>query len=190
MEKYRLSELSDTQLAIQVQAGATEAFGLLVARYEGKLLRYGRRFLFDTEDITDIVQDVFLASYRHIQTYDPGRPFSPWLYRIAHNRFANELRRRGRRPLLFVDFDTFLPHLVAQETADGGTLLAEDREAVERVLSTLDPKYREPVILYYFEDMDYEDIAEVLHIPVSTVGVRLKRARQKLKAALSDKAAN
>src|SRR6185369_16155577 len=80
---------SDEQIVEEVQKGDTDAFGVLVERFEPKLLRYGRKFLATEEDIEDIAQDVFLSAYKNIQSVDTSLKFSPWIYRIAHNAFAN-----------------------------------------------------------------------------------------------------
>jgi RNA polymerase sigma-70 factor (ECF subfamily) len=174
-------EETDEQLASAVQGGATNSFGELVERYEAKLLRYARKFLLDPEDAQDIVQDIFIKAYENLQSFDASRRFSPWIYRIAHNEFVNALKKReSRRTVFTIDFDTLFPHLQAADTADSAALERDTRETLEKHLGELDPKYREPLILYYLESMDYREIADILRIPVSTVGVRLARARAML----------
>jgi RNA polymerase sigma-70 factor (ECF subfamily) len=169
---------SDELVALAVQKGKTERFGELVERYEAKLLRYARKFLLDPDDAQDIVQDIFIKAYENLQSFDAERRFSPWIYRIAHNEFVNALKKRESRKTTFtIDFDTLFPHLQAVDTADSVALERDMRETIEKHLSKLDAKYREPLILYYLENMDYREIADILRIPVSTVGVRLARAR-------------
>lgn len=173
---------TDEQIAQRVQGGETDAFGELVERYEDKLLRYGRKFLSEPEDAQDVVQDVFVKAYENIRSFDAARRFSPWIYRIAHNEFVNALKKRASRPTLFtIDFDTLFPHLSAEETSDSVALERDIRRMLDTELSKLDAKYREPLILYYLEGMDYREISDILQIPVSTVGVRLARARAILK---------
>lgn len=176
----------DEAIARRVQDGDVNAFGLLVERYEQKLRRYARRFLFDRNDADDLIQDTFLKAYEGIQGYDPDKKFSPWIYRIAHNVFLNELRARGSRPILSFDFDTIFAHIPARETADDLALRSEEKERVAKALRILDPKYREPLILFYFEDMAYREIADVLDIPTATVGVRIARAKQMVRKTLQD----
>ncbi len=172
---------TDEQIAARVQQGDSETFGELIERYSAKLMRYARKFLLDPDDAKDIVQDIFIKTYENIQSFDASRRFSPWIYRIAHNEFVNSLKkRRASRTVFTIDFDTLFPHLTAAETADSATLERDMRETLERYLKRLDAKYREPVILYYLESMDYKEISEILQIPVSTVGVRLARARTML----------
>ena len=182
-----MAEETDEMIASRVQAGDSEAFGELVERYQEKLLRYARKFLFDLDEARDPVQDVFIKAYQNIQSFDATRRFSPWIYRIAHNEFVNALKQRSARATIFtIDFDTLFPHLTAPDTADSATLERELRHSLDRELDKLDAKYREPLILYYLESMDYKQISEILQIPVSTVGVRLARARAALKK-LSEK---
>jgi RNA polymerase sigma-70 factor (ECF subfamily) len=171
---------TDEQIAAAVQDGDTESFGLLVARYEEKLLRYGRRFLNDRDDIADLVQDAFIKAFENIRGFDTERRFSPWLYRIAHNTFVNELRSR-RMNVLRIDLDTLFPQPIARERADDDVLDAETKSALEAHLDDLDPKYREPIVLYYLQELSYEEISEILHIPTATVGVRLHRGRKLLR---------
>src|SRR6185436_19474850 len=177
---------TDEQIAKKVQEGNGEAFGELLERYQPKLSRYARKFLFDEEDAADIVQDVFIKAYRNIQSFDVSRRFSPWIYRIAHNEFVNALKKReASRTIFAFDIDTLFPHLTAAETADSAALERDLRGTLESHLEKLDPKYREPLILYYLESMDYKEISDILQIPVSTVGVRLARARAMLKQLAS-----
>lgn len=181
---------TDEVIARAVQAGASERYGELIDRYQGKLLRYARRFLVDSDDAEDIVQDVFIKAYQNIQGFDASRRFSPWIYRIAHNEFVNEIKRRHSRGIVPVfDFDAMFPHLLAPDTADSAAVERDLRTALEAHLSELDPKYREPLVLYYLEEMSYAEISDIMQIPVSTVGVRLARARALLqKVAAGDPA--
>lgn len=178
--------LSDETLALQVQRGDTEAFGELVTRYEKKLARYGTKFLSNPEDITDLVQDVFLKAYQNMQSFDASLKFSPWIYRIAHNEFVTALRKRSRRPTISVDFDTFISHPVYDDPSEREREQKEIKAVLEKGIEELSPKYREVLILYYLENLSYQEVADVLHVPVATVGIRLKRAREKLKTIYMD----
>ncbi|MFA5945639.1 MAG: RNA polymerase sigma factor [Patescibacteria group bacterium] len=177
-------ESSDEELAQRSQDGDHLAFGVLVERYEKKLLSYGRRFLSQREEIADLVQEVFLKSYANLKSFDVTRRFSPWIYRIAHNVFVTALKKRKFEAVPFFDPDTLFPHPVAKETADGDAYEQELRAMLDKSLNQLDKKYREPLVLFYYQELDYEDIADILHIPVNTVGVRLKRGREAMRKML------
>ena len=181
-----MNEATDEEIVLQVQGGNAEPFGFLVERYEIKITRYAKKFLSNIQDIEDLVQDVFIKAYTNIQSFDASRRFSPWLYRIAHNEFVNTLKKKSRTPLSFFDFDTLFPHPFSKETADGSMIERDIKNMLDKCLNRLDQKYREPLVLYYFEEIDYKEIAEILHIPLSTVGVRLNRGKNILKSIYSE----
>lgn len=174
-------EMTDEQLVALVQKGNNNQFGVLVERYEEKLLRYGRKFLARHEDIQDIVQDVFVSSYQNIQNFDTTQRFSPWIYRIAHNAFVNRLKKNTYNPLVLIDFDTMISHPVYEDPAPLEREQKEMRVMIDKALEELQPKYREVLILHFLEDMSYKEISDILQIPSGTVGIRLKRAKQALK---------
>jgi len=174
-------ELTDEELVADVQLGKIEQFGLLVERYESKMLRYARRFIFGFEDAEDLVQEVFLKAYVNIQGFNTRRRFSPWLYRIAHNEFINAIKKRRHAPLLFFDPDAIFPHPISSDRPDKRFNEQELKTVLEECLGELDPKYREPLVLYFFEDLDYQQIGDIMELPISTVGVRLKRGKDILR---------
>ncbi|MEW6610233.1 MAG: RNA polymerase sigma factor [Patescibacteria group bacterium] len=178
--------MTDEEIAGLVQQGDTETFGILVERYGDKLTRYARKFLANREDIEDLVQEVFMKAYTNIQSFTTSRKFSPWLYRIAHNEFINAIKKKRWEPLPFFDPDTLFPHPLSQDVADRGLMKREVKELVEQHLNKLDAKYREPLVLYYLEGLDYTEISEVLQLPVSTVGVRLKRGKEMMKKYITE----
>jgi len=171
---------TDEEVARAVQKGASEEFSILVDRYEAKLTRYAHKFLTNREDVKDLVQEVFIKAYKNIKSFDSSRRFSPWIYRIAHNEFVNALERKQRDKMLF-SFDAFFPYPAAKERSDAQALQNDLRQTIDFYLDQIDAKYREPLILYYFQDLGYKEIADVLHIPAATVGVRLQRAKSILK---------
>lgn len=171
---------TDEDIARDVQQGNVDRFGELVRRYEEKILRYGRCFLLG-EEARDAAQEVFLKAFTNIRSFDPTRRFSPWLYRIAHNEFINAGKKRLRLPFFTFDLDTLLPHRAAPEKAEGAVERKELAERLTKSLEKIDAKYREPLVLYYLEEMEYREIAEIMHIPISTVGVRLTRGKALLK---------
>ncbi len=172
------SDRTDEDLARAAQAGDLPAFGALIDRYQAKLARYGTKFLRDREDVRDLLQDIFMKAYTNILSFDGSRAFSPWIYRIAHNEFITEIRKRaGKFSIPVFDFDALFPHLAAPETADGPAKEKELIASLGECLDEVGDKYREPLVLYYYEELSYGEIADVLQIPVSTVGVRLARGK-------------
>ena len=174
-------QLTDEQVVRMVHSGKVESFGILVKRYQAKMLRYARKFLFNYHDIEDLVQEVFIKAYTNIQSFDASRKFSSWLYRIAHNQFINAIKKKGKEAVPFFDLDILLPRSISKENADKNINQRELRQILNKCLEKLDIKYREPLVLYYFEELSYKEITDVLHIPMATVGIRLKRGKEIMK---------
>src|SRR3989339_429213 len=137
-------QLSDEEVARRVQAGRTESFGVLVKRYEAKITRYAKRFLFNYREVEDLVQEVFIKAYTNIRSFDPSRKFSSWLYRVAHNEFINAIKKKGKEPLPFFDLVALWPHSISKENVVQKTVRRETRKALKKCLGKLSPKYREP----------------------------------------------
>jgi len=181
-----MEEITDEEVAKRVQNGDAQMFALLVERYEKKITRYAKKFLSHPDDIKDIVQDVFVKAYVNIKSFDVKRKFSPWIYRIAHNEFVNCLKKNKNSKLSFMDFDVLFPHPVAKETADSDVDRSDLRRMLDTCLEKMPVKYREPLVLYYFEEMSYKEIADVMRLPVSTVGIRLQRGKSLLKETIAN----
>jgi RNA polymerase sigma-70 factor, ECF subfamily len=170
---------TDEQIASLVQKGETNAFSFLIEKYQEKIKRYIKRFV-QGEEIEDICQNVFLKAFSNIQSFNTKLKFSTWLYRIAHNEMVNSLKKKRTLPLF--DFDVFFPHLQGGrkdiETETEKKMLLS---VFEKCFENLEPKYKEVIILYYLENLPYHEIADILHSPISTVGIRIKRAKEILK---------
>lgn len=172
---------TDEKIALEVQQGNIDSFRLLVEKYQGKLLRYGKKFLSSRHDIEDLVQDIFLKAYKNIQSFDTRKKFSPWIYRVAHNEFINAIQKNKRLPIPIFNFDELLPHLITEEILEQELDKKKLQGMLNKSLDKINIKYREPLILYYFEEMNYQEIADILQTPTSTVGIRLKRGKYFLK---------
>ena len=178
------SNQTDEQLAERIQHGEVQLFEILVNRYHQRLLRYGTKILFNRTDLEDIIQEVFLKAFKNFQSFDPSRKFSAWIYRIAHNELINHGKKLSRQIIDYFDFDIFLPQISTKDRPESNFDNEQLKQMLEKNLSTLEPKYREPLVLYYFEDLDYKEISDILRIPVNTVGVRILRAKNMLKKLL------
>ncbi len=175
-----MKDKTDEELAGLVQQKRTDAFEILVDRYEGRLLRYGKRFLFDHENIKDAVQDVFVKVYINIQGFDVSKKFSSWIYRIAHNDFVNIIRKNKKESYTIFDMDMIFT-FTNEDDLLGNIEKEEESKEIDAYLKEIRPKYREILTLFYFEEKDYQEISDILSIPISTVGVRLKRGREEVK---------
>jgi RNA polymerase sigma-70 factor, ECF subfamily len=160
--------------------GDTMAFSHLVDQYKTPVYNLAFRMLGNPEDAEDAAQETFLRAYSQMKSYDPSRKFSSWLLSITSHYCIDNLRRR-RFSWLPVDIldsvdwlwgDTNQPE---QQALEG-----EDRDEVRRLLHVLPPKYRLVVVLRYWHDMSYEEIAEATKMSVAAVKTRLHRAREML----------
>ncbi len=183
-----LYDLNDEKLALLIQNGKSDVFEILINRYEDKISRYLRKFLSNKEDIEDILQDIFIKCFVNIQSFDTQQRFSPWIYRIAHNEAVNLLKKNYIRPFSFDIFDETLPfvHPKAKEESVSKAENEIIKRYLDNIFDKLDSKYREIIILYFYEDMSYKDISDVLKIPISLVGVRIQRAKIIIKKILSE----
>lgn len=169
--------VEDADLIGRARRGDVEAYNLLISRWEKRVFNYLLRITANREDALDLSQDVFLKAYQNLKKLDdPGR-FAPWLFRIAHNEACSLLRKR--RP----EAD---PELCPEmESADSGAFPLELRLAVASALGRLSEDHRETVILKIYQGFKFDEIAEILSCPVSTVKSRLYAALDLLKNELA-----
>lgn len=186
-----LSTCADEELLARYRKGQTEAFGVLVRRYERELFGYLRRYLGNSDLADDVFQNTFLQVFSKIDQYEEGRPVRPWLYTIATHQAIDALRRAGRRQVVSLDQNrTELPNGEIRSLLEllenrGPTTLEqiqgdERREVVRATVDQLPDFLRQVVVLAYYQGLKYREIAEVLNIPVGTVKSRLHAALVKL----------
>jgi RNA polymerase sigma-70 factor, ECF subfamily len=186
-----LNNCSDEELLSQFCLGQTEAFGVLVKRYERELFGYLQRYLGDRDLADDVFQNTFLQLYTKSGKYEPGRPVRPWLYTIATHQAIDALRRNGRHQAISLDQgreeqpDGDVRTLVEMVEGRGASPLdqAQGEERRDRVRASVDrlPEFlRQVVLLAYYQGLKYREIADILDIPVGTVKSRLHAALVKL----------
>jgi len=167
-------------------------FGDLVERYEAKLLRYVARLgVRDPDDQLDVLQDIFLKIYRNLNGFDTSLKFSSWVYRIAHNEAISWYRKKNVRPEghLVADSEELLGFFKGnEEMADITFDKTVNSDEVNKALLVIDNKYRQALILRFFENKEYEEISDILQIPVGSVGTLLHRGKKQLANALNQEA--
>jgi RNA polymerase sigma-70 factor (ECF subfamily) len=168
-------EVEDRDLIAKTRRGDLEAYNLLVSRWEKRVFNYLLRLVRNREDALDLSQDVFLKAYQSLPRLEDPAKFAGWLFRIAHNEAYSLLRKR--RP------EEELPAETARARA--GLLPLELALAVEAALGRLSPEQREAVILKVYQGFKFDEMAEILDCPVSTVKSRLYTALDLLKTALA-----
>jgi RNA polymerase sigma-70 factor, ECF subfamily len=161
----------------QAQAGDRGAFARLVAAYQGPVYNLCYRMLGNAPEAEDAVQETFVRVYSKLHTYQPDKKLSSWVLSIASHYCIDRLRRRHGDPISLDDeaVATVLP--ARQAGPEENVLRNEVRDEVQAAVNRLDPMYRVPLILRYWHDLSYSEIAEVMGLTVQAVKSRLHRAR-------------
>lgn len=179
--------LTDEEIAAEVLKDK-EIFAVLIRRYEKKLGRYIKRLgAVKKEDQEDILQNAFIKAYKNINDFDTKLSFSSWMYRIVHNETVSFFRARSIRPEgnMIEDSEAILPLL--QDDLNEWEKANERSNAAHlgKALSELDEKYRNIIVLRYFEGLEYEQISDILKIPAGSVATLIHRAKKKLRENLA-----
>jgi RNA polymerase sigma-70 factor (ECF subfamily) len=176
---------ADLLLVERVQAGDQEAFGLLVSKYQRKLLRLVMRLVRDPAEAEDVVQEAFIKAYRALPNFRGDSAFYTWLYRIGVNTAKNWLVANGRRMQTVSDIvdndDEPIEEsqlLRNDETPDRILMSKEIGETIDVALAALPEDLRTAVTLREIEGLSYEEIAQVMDCPIGTVRSRIFRARE------------
>ena len=176
----------DRDLIERARRGDGDAFGLLVVRHQDRIYNAVLRFCADAEDAHDIVQRAFINAWRRLASFKGDSAFSTWMYRIAFNEAVSFRREGGRRRLVPLQGREGEPGPdPADDRRPGDRIDAEENaRKVQEALNRLDPEERKILVLKELEDRSYEEIAQILEIPLGTVRSRLFRARAALKEKL------
>lgn len=175
-------EVSDSEAVARVLAGDSEAFGIVVRRYEAGLLRYATRMLGAPDAAADAVAEGLVRAYRHLASCREPARLKSWLYRIVGNRCRSYLARRSASD---VPLDE-APPLPDQADTEAEFERAEQLALVERALQTISPEKREAFLLKHVEGMSYEEMAEATGERIPTLKMRVHRARAALLEALKE----
>lgn len=179
-------QISDTELLRRHLAGEPEAFAALVRRYERELFNFLARFTGDATLADDMFQETFLQLHVSAATFDQTKRLKPWLFTIAANKARDAMRSRLRRQAAPLDAavpgtadnrTTYADLMPSNIPAPSESLLnLEDRQAVENIVSQMPENLRTVLTLSYFSDLSYQEIADILAVPLGTVKSRLHAA--------------
>jgi RNA polymerase sigma-70 factor (ECF subfamily) len=177
--------LDDREVIHAVLDGETDRFGLLVVKYQDRLFNGVARMLDSAADADDVLQDAFLQAFRKLSSFRENSSFYTWVYRIAINAAIN-LRRRRRRIVLLADESQFHQHAISSPDAGPEKRLeqSDDARELQVGLNQLSDEHRNILVLREIEGMSYEEISDVLQMPIGTVRSRLHRARLQLRDCL------
>jgi len=168
--------ISDEDLVEKVRSIDQELYALIVDRYQNKLLRYAINLIKDEHKAADVVQESFIKAFVNLQNFHTTKSFSSWIYRIVHNEAMNSVKKyRKEVPLLEnVDFSS-------DEDIEKNLERKEMIEQVSQCLGKMTLLYAEPIELHYIEEKSYEEISDILRIPMGTVATRINRAKLLMK---------
>lgn len=184
------TKITDEELMLRFQEADQSAYDEIVMRYKDQLFNFAFRFLGNVYEAEDVVQETFVRLYTKKHAYQRIAKFSTWIYTITGNLAKTELRKRKRRNLTPIsqmgheDQIFEIEDLAADPERDVDSGIAEIH--LQRAIENLPVRFREVVILVDIQEKSYEDVAEILSLPLGTVKSRLNRARRKLAKALKD----
>jgi RNA polymerase sigma-70 factor, ECF subfamily len=178
----------DRRLIAESLSGHSAAFGILVRRHQDRLYNTVYRLLGNSEDAQDVIQESFISAYQSLSSFKGDAKFFTWLYRIAMNA-AISLKRKKKAA---VSLDTGSKHDLVIDPLDqsldhqpGDAMeRQEEEQRLQGALDRLSPEHKSVIVLKDIEDMKYEEIAEVLDVPIGTIRSRLHRARLELRDLL------
>ena len=178
----------DASLVQETLAGNQVAFQILVERYQGRLFAVARHYTRNAVEIEDLVQESFLKAYTRLDTFQHQSSFYTWIYRIATNTILDFMKRRGRSPVQSVEDPEMLTSVSRPSPRVSSPDAQMQREEISvithSILEGMPEIFRTVLVMREFEDMAYQDIADVLGISIGTVESRLFRARARFKDKL------
>lgn len=167
---------TDEEIVEIVRNDNKELYAQIIERYQDKLLRYAEYLIGDHDKASDAVQESFIKAYINLNGFDVKKKFSNWIYRIVHNEVINLIDKNKRTVKLDpdIDFDSGL-------NIEDAYIKEELVSHAHTCLEEMNINYREPLSLYYIENKSYEEISDILRLPMGTVAVRINRAKVILK---------
>jgi len=183
---FAQAELDDDQLIDAVRRGDSAAYGTLVHKYEDRLCGAISRLCGSLADAQDAAQEAFLRAYLKLPSFSRSSTFYTWLYRIAVNALLSQRRRRRAVTVSERTFEVAVARTADRSPQPDERLLGEQRaQEVQQALASLSGEHRAILVLREIEDCDYDEIADILNVPVGTVRSRLHRARLQLREKLA-----
>ena len=175
----------DQRLVERVQRGDKQAFGLLVSKYQRKLMRLLSRLIRDAGEVEDVAQETFIKAYRALPSFRGDSAFYTWLYRIGINTAKNYLVSQGRRAPTSTGFDSEEAESFEEgdqlrdiNTPERMLLSKQIGETIESAMQALPDELRTAIVLRELEGLSYEEIAGIMDCPIGTVRSRIFRARE------------
>jgi RNA polymerase sigma-70 factor (ECF subfamily) len=177
--------IADAECVRRVQQGDTDSFEVLVRRHQKAIFNLVYRLLGNYDEAAEVAQEVFLSAFKSIHQFRGEANFSTWLYRIGLNHASTRRKSLNSAQQRHIPLDG--TEVIADSAVDPAKNIEhkEIQQRVQQALNSLDPEDARIILLRDLQDVPYEDVAEMLDIPVGTVKSRLHRARQALKTSLA-----
>ncbi|MDQ4121749.1 MAG: sigma-70 family RNA polymerase sigma factor [Acidobacteriota bacterium] len=186
-----LREFADSELIATSLAGREDSFEELVRRYQRPITAYVYRMTNDYDAALDVSQEIFIKVYNSLSRYKTEFKFSTWIYKIAHNAAIDYLRRNSNGECsldLEIEDETFERPIESNlASPEVERERSEWRGEIQRVVQKLPPAYRELILLRHSQDLSYDEIAEIMNLPLGTVKNRLFRARELMRDLLVER---
>lgn len=171
--------MDEQEIIREILNGNLDAYEKIVNRYCDRINNLCYRYLFDMEEARDATQDVFIKAYHGLKNWEPKAQFHTWLYRIAINHCLNLLRRRKIVKFQTLDSPSSKP-LISSNAGDERLMQKQHELRIKKYINRLPESQRTVIILYFYQQLSYREIADVLKISLSSVESRLFRAKKKL----------
>jgi RNA polymerase sigma-70 factor (ECF subfamily) len=171
-----IEKLTDEELVEKIRSNDYNLYAVIIDRYKNKLLRYAVNIVHDDDKASHIVQDSFIKAYINLKGFNINKSFSSWIYRIVHNESINIIKKYHKEVSILDDFD-----FGSDENIEEDFEKKEVMFKVEKCLKEIPLLYSEPLSLYYINDKSYQEISDILRIPMGTVAVRINRAKKLMK---------
>jgi len=189
--EMNMADRQDHILVEQSQAGYSEAFGLLVKKYQRKIYEISYHFTHNVDEANDLSQEIFLKAYRSLPNFESSSTFYTWLYRIAHNAGIDHIRRKNNRPeyLFSNDFPTDESSIHPRVTNAQIVNKAEANEIqdqIKQAVTELSPRQQQVFILRYYQDLPLREIGEMMGLQIGTIKSHLFNALRNLRQLLAD----
>jgi RNA polymerase sigma-70 factor (ECF subfamily) len=182
----------DTQLVKASQQGDQDAFALLVQKHQRRVFNVSLRMLRDYEEASEVTQETFLAAWQGLPSFRGEACFATWLYRIAYNCSLRQLEQHKRERALqgAIQAEQILEEVNKERQVEDILELRGRQTLVREQMENLPARYRMVLILRHLQDMTYEEMAEVLTMPIGTIKTHLFRARHLLKERVNNAFSN
>lgn len=167
---------SDEEIVEKIRSVDQELYSIILERYKHKLTRYSTHLVNDKDKALDIVQSSFIKAFINLQGFDTKKKFSSWIYRIVHNEAMNSIKKYRKEVKMPDDFDFPSDEDITKEFEHKENVIK-----VEKCLNKIPLLYSEPLSLYYLDEKTYEEISDILRIPMGTVATRISRAKIAMK---------